>query len=273
MDMDIQIQLEELFYKNQMMRRLRQEVQATEGMAELCQDAGLSEAFVVDLLVQMELHKRADVSTLVGILHRHFEAEADPFQTCADALAIAVDFGLVDWDSFDRRFVVLTSLDPEIQAEIDQFQYPLPMIVPPKVLEKNTDTGLFSELCAKGSLILKDNHHEDDICLDHLNRVNATPLTVNAEVVRLIQNNWADLDKKREGESDLDLKRRQAAFAKYDRVSRDVIESVVVFDAPIYLTHKYDKRGRTYAQGYHVNPQGNAWNKAVVEFAQKELIG
>jgi DNA-directed RNA polymerase len=39
-----------------------------------------------------------------------------------------------------------------------------------------------------------------------------------------------------------------------------------------YMTHKYDKRGRTYSQGYHINPQGNDWNKAVIEFADKEVI-
>jgi DNA-directed RNA polymerase len=39
-----------------------------------------------------------------------------------------------------------------------------------------------------------------------------------------------------------------------------------------YLTHRYDKRGRCYAQGYHVNPQGNDWNKAVIELAEKEVV-
>jgi DNA-directed RNA polymerase len=39
-----------------------------------------------------------------------------------------------------------------------------------------------------------------------------------------------------------------------------------------YLTHRYDKRGRTYAQGYHVNTQGNCWNKAVIELADEEVV-
>ena len=38
-----------------------------------------------------------------------------------------------------------------------------------------------------------------------------------------------------------------------------------------YLPHKYDKRGRTYCQGYHVSYQGAAWNKAVIEFANEEV--
>ncbi len=39
-----------------------------------------------------------------------------------------------------------------------------------------------------------------------------------------------------------------------------------------HMTHKYDKRGRTYSQGYHVNYQGNPWNKACIEFADKEVV-
>jgi DNA-directed RNA polymerase len=38
------------------------------------------------------------------------------------------------------------------------------------------------------------------------------------------------------------------------------------------MTHKYDKRGRTYSQGYHIQPQGSDWNKAVIEFADKEIV-
>jgi hypothetical protein len=38
------------------------------------------------------------------------------------------------------------------------------------------------------------------------------------------------------------------------------------------LTHKYDKRGRIYCQGYPVNYQGALWNKAVIQLAAKEIV-
>jgi DNA-directed RNA polymerase len=50
------------------------------------------------------------------------------------------------------------------------------------------------------------------------------------------------------------------------------MEHLAVADDRFYLTNKYDKRGRTYSQGYHVNPQGADWNKGVIELADKELI-
>jgi DNA-directed RNA polymerase len=44
------------------------------------------------------------------------------------------------------------------------------------------------------------------------------------------------------------------------------------FSNEFYLTHRYDKRGRVYCQGYHVTYQGTPWNKAVLELADKEII-
>ena len=40
----------------------------------------------------------------------------------------------------------------------------------------------------------------------------------------------------------------------------------------IYLTHKYDKRGRVYCQGYYISYQGTDWNKAVIELSNKEIV-
>lgn len=61
------------------------------------------------------------------------------------------------------------------------------------------------------------------------------------------------------------------AFEKYDRTAKDVLDHVRIHGNEFYLTHRYDTRGRTYSQGYHVNPQGNDWNKAIVEFAKEEV--
>ena len=88
----------------------------------------------------------------------------------------------------------------------------------------------------------------------------------------MIQNQWKGLDKIRDGETKMDLDKRRKAFQKYDRNSKVVLELLTMISDKFYLTHRYDKRGRTYAQGYHVNPQGNSWNKAIINFANKEVI-
>ena len=41
-------------------------------------------------------------------------------------------------------------------------------------------------------------------------------------------------------------------FEKYDRTAKDVIDLLIQEGNEFYLTHRYDKRGRTYSQGYQI---------------------
>lgn len=275
MDLTDQITLETLFNKNQTMRRLKAEASIPEVEAH-CEEHQIPYGFAVDLIAQMCLRKRAPVGVLVGILRHHFKDNVgdspNASQACADMLLKAAQTDLVDLGENlrgDLEFIIALDIEPETKAEMELYQYPLPMVIPPKPVNQNTDTGMFT---IKGSIILKNNHHEDDVCLDHINRVNQTAYRINADTVRLVRNSWAGLDHQKADETEAEYKTRVKAFQKYDRVSRDVIDNLVMNEDPFYLTNKYDKRGRTYAQGYHTNPQGNGWNKAVIEFAEAELL-
>lgn len=269
MDTQDQIELEELFAKNNTMPRLRYDFDIPAVHAH-CETWNIPRMFAIDLLSQMVLHKRASLSTLVGLLKHHFdETTKAGLQDCTDMICLAADAGFIGYDPFAWQFVIRNDASKETQDALELFQYPLPMVVPPKEARTNKDTGYFS---IRGSLILRDNHHDDDICLDHINRVNKTPLAINTETCRMVQNQWRNLDRKKEGETDDEFKARVKAFEKFDRSSREILEAVYMSGEPFYLTHKYDKRGRCYAQGYQVNPQGNAWQKAMVEFAEQELV-
>lgn len=271
MDIQTQLDLEQIFHKNQVMRRLRNEF-TTPIMMQILEETQTPVDFGIDLLCHMELQRRATVGTMVGLLKRHFEDAQYPLQATADALSKAADDDLVDWDGIAKEFVIRIPVDASVRDELARFQYPMPMVVPPKEITNNRETGYLGA-SAKGSVILQTgNHHEDDVCLDHLNRSNRVALSINPDTARMVSNQWKDLDRQREGESWQDYQDRLAAFEKYDENARDVMEHMYVAGNRFHMTHKYDKRGRTYAQGYHVNPQGTDWNKAVIEFADKELV-
>lgn len=263
-----QLTLEELFNKNQLMPRLRREFD--EGLTaehkEGILSTGLTMEFAIDLFAQMALRKRADVPTLVGLLRHHFNGMAQP---TADALLVAAENNLVTWLDEEERFVLEVDVSDDVHAELESFQYPLPIVVKPAKLTHNRSSAY---LTGSGSLILKDNHHEGDICLDHLNRMNAVKLTINRETASMVANSWRDMDKQKPDESFFDFNKRRRAFDKYDRSVGKVMEILDDAGNEFHLGHKYDKRGRTYCQGYHVNYQGNDWNKAIVEFANKEII-
>lgn len=261
-----QIEMEELFSNNQLHSRIKQEFQQEQLFTEIFEEFSIPADFGYDLLVQMHLHKRAQLPVLVGLLNRHF---ANDTQATADMLLIAANADLLDWDESLDTFVVKYEITDDVQKIIDTYQYPLPMIVKPKKLKSNYDSGYLNHKC---SIILKNNHHDDDVCLDFINQMNSVPLRINHRTAQLVHNKWKSIDKQKADESFADWKKRQKAFDKYNRTAHDVLNHIAVAGNKFYLTHRYDKRGRVYCQGYHVSYQGTAWNKSVIEFYDGELV-
>lgn len=240
-----QIDLEQLYAKNQTFKAIKDDF-CERGFDVAFDEIDIPRDFGVDLLVQMELHKQALPETLIGILWKHFKDEDNPFQACADMLYKAAENNVVDYGLFGDRFSVRFEISAEARKRIDTYQYPLPMIEPPTTVWKNTQTGYRT---LNGSMILKKNHHEEDICLDHINRVNSIPLKINADILAFVENRWKNIDKRKPNESFEDFKKRRKAFDKFCENSADVIKALMMLNDRFWLTHKYDKRGRTYCQG------------------------
>lgn len=268
-----QIQLEKLFSKYQLIPSIKQEFIEAGFMEELKKHQ-LHVEFGLTALAQIYLHKRASFSTLGGLLIHFFEEmeEIDnPAQRTADELTELVKQDFFDWNPVSREFVLRYRITDDIQRKLDLYQYPLPMIEEPTEVVHNRQSGWKTTLNNK-SIILRDNHTNDDVCLDHINRVNRVPLKLNMDTVAFVQNSWANLDHQKPDEDHADYQRRVRAFEKYDIVSRDVLKAISMQGDRFWLTHRYDFRGRTYAQGYHINYQGNDWNKACIELADGETL-
>jgi hypothetical protein len=266
-----QIELEKLYSKNQTLSRIRREFEHCHqfSFTGYLEHNRIPVDFGLDLLTQMALHKRTTPSTLIGILRRHYEGLANASQITAYMLERCLQARLMLWDEPSSMFVVMFDITDQVQADLDRYQYPLPMVVPPLRVRDNRETGYFT---AKDSIILRKNHHDDDVCLDHINRTNRIRFMINFDTAAMIANSWRNLDKPKPGESQRDFDKRVKAFNKYDRSSKEVITKLLAHGNEFYLTHRYDKRGRVYCQGYHVNYQGSPWNKAVVELADREFV-
>jgi hypothetical protein len=267
MSIEDQVEIEMSLAKNHLMTRVKNEFRNNKSpdLMLYMEMLSIDTKFGIDLLAQMQIHKRCDVPTLVGCLRHHAESA----QEVADMILHAAQMDLLDWEPESEKFIVRYCLSDAVQAELDLFQYPLPMIVEPELVLDNNSTGY---LTIKGSIILKDNHHDDDVCLDHINRMNKVRLTLNHDTASMVANQWKGLDKQKDDEEYADFKKRQKAFLKYDSMAKAVMSVIETEGNEFYLTHKYDKRCRTYVAGYHVNYQSAAWNKAVVEFSEKELV-
>lgn len=262
----MQATLEVLFNKNQVLPRLRELIHECKEDIESIREIGVPVPLAVDAIVQLMLHRRASPSVMIGILRKHCPDDLGFISQCLHKL---VEHDFMDFDPVTKVFVTVIHIPSAIQAEFDRYQYPLPMLIPPRHLSKNDDSGY---LDVPGSLILRDNHHEEDICLDHLNKLNSIRYSLNMQVAKAIPNQWKSLIKKKKAEESHDeYQKRLRQFETFNRVSLEIMDLLVKHDNIHHACHKYDSRGRTYVQGYHVNYMGNEWHKAVVEFADKEV--
>ena len=231
----------------------------------------LEHEFVTALLAELAVRKRAQIEVLVGRLWHHFETHENPFQECADHIVDATVKGFANYDPEYEDFVVVYEIPDTLQARLDLFQYPMPFVVPPREVKTNNQTGYYSLI---GCIVLGASRGEKtgDLCLDHINRMNSVPLRINETIATEVPNQWKDLDRMQPGETLPDFRKRRAAHANYMAKSLDAIEALALLGGTFWLSHKYDHRGRSYASGYHVNPQGNDWNKACIEFAEGEVV-
>lgn len=261
-----QLEIERLYNSNQLMPRLRAEFAKCDkpNFLEIMKLKGIPQDFGLDAMAQICLHKRADMATMVGVLWHHLkdsQATANMLLKCAEA-------DLLEWNVQLSIFIVMANITQDVQDELDRYQFPMPMVIEPRELLSNTDTGYID---IQESVVL-NSRHDDDVCLDHLNRLNKIKFVVNTDVVKFVKNEWRNLDRPKDGESFAEYQERKRAFKKYDKTAKDVISLITDEADHFYLTHRYDFRGRTYDQGYHIHYQGNDWNKACIEFADKEMV-
>ncbi len=259
---ETQSYLETLYSKHQLLPVLRAEFEAIASDYPDPDDNN----FIQDMLAQICLHRQADPPTMVGILS---PKHGTP-QQVANILLLMCEFDYIDYDQTTGNFMVKYDITDDVQAKLDRYQYPLPMIMQPRQITNNFETGYHT---ITGSVVLNGSDHftELDLCLDHLNRVNAVPLVLDFSVIRSNEGKYIKPTRK-EGESFEDFRKRLKQASMFYNVSVEVMEGLAIFSDVLYLTHKYDRRGRCYASGYHVNTQGTDYNKAVLQLAHKERL-
>ncbi|WHM52919.1 hypothetical protein [Sulfitobacter phage vB_SupP_AX] len=253
---DTQKNLEELYSKNQLLDVLRDQFKPL-----------TDDPFKLDVIVQIYLHKQADIPTMVGLFSPKWGEPKD----VAQMLIECVDEDLLDFDMGQEKFILKYGISKDVEDELALYQFPLPMVVPPKRVENNhMGSGYFD---TRGSIILNgsDVFRDEDVCLDHINRANSVALTLNMDVVASAEGNMI-VPKRKVGEDFEEFRKRRKQAEVFYNSSMEVMQGMMTLGNEFWLTHKYDRRGRTYAVGYHINSQGTDYNKAVLELSRKETL-
>jgi hypothetical protein len=194
-----------------------------------------------------------------------FSDKTEAILTIGEIMAV-----LCQTDAFDinkasksSSLVIVSNLkfSEKLTDYIMNSQYLPPMVCEPRELRTNFSSGYLSH---NDSLILgSGNHHDGDICLDVLNLMNRVPLQLDTEFLSKVEEtpNHA-----------LETPEQIEHWRNFKKQSYRFYELMVSQGNRFYLTHKVDKRGRGYAQGYHINTQGSSFKKAMIELAEEEYI-
>lgn len=189
-------------------------------------------------------------------------------QTCADVLWLINQTDLILVDIVDDTRYVRSNMElpDELVNRLTLMCVLPPMLVKPRTLRHNRSCGYLT--IGKDSLILgdKENYHDECISLDVLNTLNSQALCLDLDICYKFQKEFkSEFDK----DTDEYLNQRKT----YERAKeqfeffRDKIQ-----DKTIHFTHKVDKRGRVYSQGYTFNFQGSSYEKACINLKTKEFV-
>lgn len=253
---ETQKNLEELYNRNQLMDVLRD------------QFSPLSDnPFEIDVIVQIYLHKQADVPTMVGL----FSPKWGSPEEVGLMLIECVEADLLDFDIETERFTLKYGITTDVEDMLARYQFPLPMVVKPNKVTNNTmGSGYFDK---KGRIVLNgsDVFDDEDLCLDHINRMNSVGLSLNMDVAASAEGNMI-IPKRKVGEGFEDFRKRKKQAEMFYNHSLEVMKGLKALGNTFWLTHKYDRRGRSYCVGYHISSQGDDYRKAVLELSRKEVI-
>lgn len=242
--------LEEDMCKYQLMPYLRDIARTLDISLE-----GIKKDIAIELLAYMIFYKYKEVEVIIGLLYGRFK-DINKIIEVMEHLITEDD--LLDCNDYKVLITKFKIIPPEAE-KLSSMLYPLPLVIPPAILKKNSDTGY--HYMPKKCVVLKSKYTPLDVNLDHINRVNSIPLRINTDVI----DNCANLPKK-----ELINQKDKQNWNRFVRQQREIVNFYK--GSPFYLVHRYDKRGRVYCQGYHVSYQSCDYTNACVEFAEGEPV-
>ena len=223
---------------------------------------------VLDIFVGVAYCTKPELFTSITAMmagRLKFSDKADAIKTVAEIMAVLCQTDAFDILKTDRMaslaIVSRIPLSATLIHYIDQSQYLPPMVCAPLEVTSNYTSGYLTH---NDSLVLgKGNHHNGDLCLDVINLLNQIPLSLDTSLLSKLEEDPT---------FDLDTPEKRQHWDAFKRQSYEFYLMLAQYGNRFYLTHKVDKRGRIYAQGYHINTQGTAFKKAMVELAETEVI-
>ncbi|WP_289101010.1 hypothetical protein [uncultured Marinobacter sp.] len=194
-----------------------------------------------------------------------FDDKADSILTVAEIMSVLCltdAFDIIKGEASDSLVIQSNiPLSDQLLRYVVQSGYLPPMVCEPEHVSSNYDSGYLTH---NDCLILgKANGHSGDICLDVINKQNSVALKLDLDFLKTVEEEPAH---------DLDTPEKAQQWAEFKRQSYQRYLLIAQQGNQFWLTNKVDKRGRLYSQGYHITTQGSGFKKAMIEFAEEEIV-
>lgn len=194
-----------------------------------------------------------------------FDDRVDALQTTSEILAVLAStgvYGIEHAENNDSLWIVSRiQLPPNLVDAAIRAEYLPPMVTPPKRLRKNNESPYFT--ITDNVMLGRGNYHAGNLGLDVINTQNQVPLCLSREFLEAVPEVPT---------FEVDTLQKQQLWATFVQTSQRIYQMLFQQGNEFYLTNKVDKRGRLYAQGYHVTTQGTAFKKAMIELAKPEIV-
>lgn len=212
--------------------------------------------------------------------HLKMADKVDAITTMAEVIAMLSDTDLFDCKKTKEGWVVLTrvGLDEEVLRYAYNAFYLPPLIIKPRTLRHNRDSGYITQRGESLILGYYENHHEDIICLDVLNILNANEYELDTDLISSLSEQWHREELSQDEYMELSHEDKliydmdKTTWQEYINQGYKIQTLMLYHGNRFWLQNKVDKRGRIYTSGYHISPQGSSFKKAMINLANKEIV-
>lgn len=222
---------------------------------------------VVELFKHVLMNQESTVAHLAATIGSTFyENQMDAVKMGAEILGVCESIGLYEITVGTREmgedipsFVKSNfSFDDVTIQKIHTAMYLPPMLTAPRDWTDNRHGGL---LLSDSSCILgKGNDVGQHQCLDVLNTLQEIRWTLNQTMLTM-----PELMSKETNDT-------RKVKQHNDRMLHSKTIYELIGTQEFNFMWKNDKRGRSYSQGYDINLQGSDYKKAIIQFADEEIV-
>jgi hypothetical protein len=222
---------------------------------------------VMDVMVGIAYLQRPELytSAVAQIAARlKFSDKFAAITTMGEIIAVLCNTDAFDIYKEEERSLMLVSnipLSDNLVEFIENTTVLPPMVCTPLELTHNYSSGYLTH---NSSLILgSGNHHDGDICLDVLNTMGKVRLRLDTEFLSKVEEEPKEAPQ---------TPKQIEAWDTFKKQSYMMYSLMAQQGNCFSFNHQVDTRGRVYPQGYHINPQGSSFKKAMLEFSNEELV-